>query len=175
MRRKAFLVSTGLIALLALFAAACGSDGGGEPAAVATPDATALASGPLIDVRIGGLIVHAEPARTAQERAHGLSGRDALPEDGGMLFFLGEERMPSFTMNQMRFPLDFVWISRDLRVADVTEHVPHPALAGETLNNIQPGVPVLYVLEVDAGTIEENGVEVGDSVTFDPDVSQETP
>lgn len=171
MRRKAF--STALIALLTLLAAACDSDGG--RGASATPDATALASAPLIDVRIGDLLIHAEPARTGEERAHGLSGRDALPEQGGMLFFLGEELTPTFTMNQMRFPLDFVWISRDLRVADVTENVPHPALAGETLNNIQPGVPVLYVLEVDAGAIEENGVAVGDSVTFDPDVSQQTP
>jgi uncharacterized membrane protein (UPF0127 family) len=146
--------------------AACGSGDGND--VLATPDATALTTAPRIDVHIRDLVIHAEPARTAQERAHGLSGIGGIPNDGGMLFFLSEESTPSFTMNEMQFPLDFIWISSDLRVVDVTAEVPHPALIGETLRDIKPRVPALYVLEVLSRTAELNGIEVGDAVVFEP-------
>ncbi len=113
-----------------------------------------------------GLVIQAEPAWTAEERAQGLSGHAPLSNDGGMLFFLGAERVPAFTMRGMLFPLDFVWISSDLHVVDLTENVLHPAAAGEVLSGIRPVAPVLYVLEVNAGVIAEFGIEVGDEVRF---------
>ncbi|OGO51098.1 MAG: hypothetical protein A2148_06995 [Chloroflexi bacterium RBG_16_68_14] len=157
-----------LVAALAMLAAACaGSPSSGN--ATATP----TGAPEHIEVRIRGLAIQAETARTAEERAQGLSGRDSLPEDGGMLFFLEQERVPGFTMRGMRFPLDFIWISSDLRVADLTENVPHPAAAGKELSGIGPDVAVLYALEVNAGTIQRFGIQVGDPVTFEPNVAEE--
>ena len=86
-----------------------------------------------------------------------------------MLFVFDEERIPSFTMRGMRFPLDFVWISADRRVVDVTEDVPAPAAPGDELSGISPGDPVLWVLEVNAGLVSEEGIGVGDDVTFEPE------
>ena len=86
-----------------------------------------------------------------------------------MLFVFDEERIPGFTMRGMRFPLDFLWISADRRVVDVTEDVPAPAAPGDELSGIRPSEPVLYVLEVNAGVVREVGVAVGDDVTFDPE------
>ena len=137
-------------------------------AAVACKD-----SGPArTEVRIDGLVVRAELATTVEERAQGLSGRGSLPEDGGMLFVFPEEQRPAFWMRDMRFPLDFIWISRDYRVAALTENVPPPdaGLAPEDLPRYRPDVPVRYVLEVNAGIVREYGVQAGDAVTFDPDV-----
>ncbi|MFN3487243.1 MAG: nucleotide-binding domain containing protein, partial [Planctomycetota bacterium] len=72
-----------------------------------------------VEVRIGRLVIDAEVARTAEERAQGLSGRDSLAEDAGMLFVLEREHVPSFWMKGMRFPLDFVWVSAEGRVVDL--------------------------------------------------------
>lgn len=112
----------------------------------------------------------AETAVTPEERGQGLSGRQSLADGAGMLFFQQEERIPGFHMRDMQFPLDFVWIAADGTVADLTEHVPHPELAGETLTGISPSVPVLFVLEVNAGVIGATGLEVGDQLRFEPDI-----
>lgn len=157
-----------IVVALAALAAACGGSSAPDGA---TPTPSAATSTPivlseLIDVHFDGLVIRAEPARTGEERAQGLSGHAPLSNDGGMLFFLGEERVPAFTMRGMLFPLDFVWISSDLRVVGLTENVPHPAASGEALSGIRPVAPVLYVLEVSAGVIAEFGIEVGDDVRF---------
>ena len=147
-------VLLGVLVALGLLAAACGGSEGFE-------------------VHIGGLVVEAEVASTAEERSQGLSGRSSLPDDGGMLFVFQEEGQPGFWMRAMRFPLDFIWISRDGRVVDLTEDVPppEPGVPDEELPFYRPDAPVLYVLEVNAGVIRQSGVQVGDVVTFKPDIS----
>lgn len=124
-----------------------------------------------IEVRIDGLTVRAEMARTTEERGLGLGGRPAMPLDEGMLFIFQREGQHSFWMRGMLFPLDFVWISSDRTVVDITIGVPPP----------EPGVPdgelplyrsdeaVLYVLETNAGVVREAGVQIGDAVTFEPE------
>ena len=124
----------------------------------------------VVDVHIGDLTIVAETAVSAEERGQGLSDRPSLARNAGMLFFMGEARIPGFHMRNMQFPLDFVWISADGRVVDLTENVLHPAAAGETLSGISPSAPVTYVLEVNAGVIEAAGVEIGDLVAFEPDI-----
>ena len=124
----------------------------------------------VVDVHIGDLTIVAETAVSAEERGQGLSDRPSLAQNAGMLFFMGEARTPGFHMRNMQFPLDFVWISADGRVADLTENVLHPAVAGETLSGISPSAPVTYVLEVNAGVIEAAGIEIGDLVAFEPDI-----
>ena len=145
---------TGLVVALGLLAAACSSS-------------------ERVEVHIGGLVVEAEVARTSEERRQGLSGRSSLPDDGGMLFVFQEEGRPGFWMRAMRFPLDFIWISGDGLVVDLTEDVPppEPGVLDEDLPRYQPDAPVLYVLEVDAGVIRQSGVQAGDVVIFKPDIS----
>ncbi len=124
----------------------------------------------LIDVRVGDLTIRAEVARSPEERALGLGGRDSMPSDAGMLFVFEQAGQPSFWMRGMRFPLDFVWISADLRVADVTERVPpEPGTPDAELTRYPPDAPVLYVLEINAGLIEQAGIRAGDAVAFDPE------
>ena len=128
-----------------------------------------------IEVRIGGLVITAELARTAGERTKGLSGRPSLPEDAGMLFVFPSEQQPTFWMKDMRFPLDFVWISADHHVVAVTANVPPPApgTPDGALPEYSPDRPVLYALEVNGGVTARSGVLAGDLVTFTPDVPTE--
>ncbi len=167
-----------LLGTLATLTVACGGSSPSTPVApdTVTPDTvmidTPSASPPgRVQVRIGDLIIDAETARTLEERAQGLSDRDDMAVNEGMLFFMESERIPGFHMRGMRFPLDFIWISSDLRVADLTENVPHPAAPDEEPSRIQPQSPVLYVLEVNAGVVESSGMRIGDEVMFEPDVS----
>ena len=56
-------------------------------------------------------------------------------------------------------------------MVDLTENVPHPAANnGEVLTGISPSEPVKYVLEVNAGVIETWNLQIGDLVTFEPEI-----
>jgi uncharacterized protein len=135
-----------LAACLAL--SACGGDDG-QPAA----------RGPVLQVGDASVRVEVAADRASQER--GLSGRDALAPDAGMLFVLDTDR-PVFWMRGMRFPLDIVWIARG-RVVDVTAGVPLPR-PGRALPTYSPRRPADRALEVNAGWAVRHGVRRGDAV-----------
>lgn len=119
-------------------------------------------------VEVGDAAFKVEVADDPAERAQGLSGRAGLTDDGGMLFVYQDPLMPGFWMRQMRFALDFVWIGQNCEVVDVTPNVsaPDPDTPESELTLYQPAAPVLYNLEVNAGTAERHGIEVGDAVRF---------
>lgn len=110
----------------------------------------------------------AEIADTPALRTKGLGYRDHLAPNSGMLFVFPNGQASSFWMRGMRFPLDFVWIGADCRVADLTERVPHPepGAPDATLPLINPASPAAYTFEINAGEIEQFGIELGDPVRF---------
>lgn len=117
---------------------------------------------PISTIQIGGTIYKIEVADTDDEKIQGLSGRDKLAADQGMLFTYATKDRYSFWMKGMRFPLDFVWIDGDT-IADLTEDVPRPLI--ETYTPIvQPKVAVDKILEINAGEIKKQGFKIGDRV-----------
>ncbi|MEX1254982.1 MAG: DUF192 domain-containing protein [Dehalococcoidia bacterium] len=123
-------------------------------------------------VRVGdGLAIRAELALTPAQRTLGLGQRDSLASGAGMLFVFQEPDEHTFCMCGMRFPLDFVWIGPDMRVVDLSRDVPPPDEANGEPASFRPSEPVLYVLEINAGLVDGAGVQVGDAVTFEPEVS----
>lgn len=123
-------------------------------------------------VHVGLATIDAELALTPGARIIGLGGRNELRHDAGMLFVLPAAGREAFWMKRMRFPLDFVWISADKRVVQVTEDVapPEAGTADAALPLYQPDQPVRYVLEINAGVAPELGLSAGDAVTFEPEV-----
>jgi uncharacterized membrane protein (UPF0127 family) len=70
-------------------------------------------------------------------------------------------------MREMRFPLDIVWIDSQLTVVSVTHDAPAPGTPDDDLPRYGSGVPVRYVLEINAGLARAFGIDVGDVVTFE--------
>jgi uncharacterized membrane protein (UPF0127 family) len=126
----------------------------------------------FVTVRVGDAEIEAEVVYTPKERALGLGGRDSLAPDAGMLFVLPQEERASFWMKGMRIPLDFVWISGERGVSQVTADVRPPPAGTPTssLKLYKPDQPVRYTLELNAGAAERLGITVGDTVTFEPEV-----
>ena len=131
----------------------------------ATPSPTPTPS-PAVIIR--NIPFAAEIADTPALRNKGLGYRDQLAANSGMLFVFPNGQASSFWMRGMRFPLDFVWIGADCRVADLTERVPHPepGAPDATLPLINPTAPAAYTFEINAGEIERFGIEIGDPVRF---------
>jgi hypothetical protein len=114
-------------------------------------------------VTIQDLTLEAELARTPEERARGLSGRDGLAPDRAMLFLFETREPHGFWMQGMRFDIDLVWIAGD-RVVDVTHRASHR----QPQRILAPRAPADRVLEVAAGTALARGWGPGDRVEFDP-------
>ena len=118
--------------------------------------------GPL--VRIADVSIPVELATSTEAVTRGLSGRSSLDEDKGMLFIFDLPYQYRFWMPEMNFSLDMIWIEND-RIADITEN------ASKDFDPLapvfyQPGVPVRYVLEVNAGFVQRHNLQIGDQVTL---------
>lgn len=112
-------------------------------------------------VTIGETKIKVEIADTLEEVQKGLSNRESLDENKGMLFVFVEPGKPAFWMKDMKFPIDIIWIQND-RVVDIAPNL--PVVAGEFLSTYTPKEPANYVLEVNAGFAAEHGIKVGDRV-----------
>jgi uncharacterized protein len=112
---------------------------------------------------INGQIVYLEIAASPEEKQRGLSYRDKLAFDHGMLFIYDHKERFGFWMNEMRFPLDFIWIDGNT-VVDLSKNVLIQTNGKTT--TLQPIVSVDRILEVNAGYIQKNNIKIGDKITF---------
>lgn len=112
--------------------------------------------------------ISVEIADTPEKTTLGLSYRDSLPENQGMLFIFPESHIPTFWMKGMKFPLDMIWIDENNTIVDITQNVPYPSPGTMEfeLPHYSPNLPAKMVLEVNSGFVERNNVEVGDSIGF---------
>jgi uncharacterized membrane protein (UPF0127 family) len=116
---------------------------------------------PRKSVQIKNSLFMVEIADNAITQARGLSGRDQLGKDEGMLFVFPNERTRSFWMAGMKFPLDIIWIKGNT-VVGISRNL-HPATAENMQIASSPGA-VDLVLEINAGLSDELGIQAGDSV-----------
>lgn len=114
---------------------------------------------------VGNTKVNVDISDTNEKRAKGLGGKQSMATDSGMLFIFPKEDNYKFWMKGLKFPLDFVWI-RSGKVVNLVTDVPQPAAgqADNTLPIIESVEKIDQVLEVNAGFVRANGVQIGDSV-----------
>lgn len=113
-------------------------------------------------IHIETIGVQVEVARTPEERALGLSGRDNLDNIDGLLIAFDEPDYHGIWMKDMKFPIDVVWIGENNQIVDITKH-----LTPQSYPRVyEPKVPALYALEVDVLFVETYGIAVGNDVTI---------
>jgi len=110
--------------------------------------------------KIGDQTVRVTIADTPESRERGLSGRDGLASDEGMLFVFPNDEYHMFWMKDMLFSIDIVWLSRDKTVVDIAEDVSPDTFP----SSFSPRALARYVLELPAGFVEEYTVQIGDEV-----------
>lgn len=116
-------------------------------------------------IKIGDTIINIEVADTAAERNKGLSGRDSLASDSGILFVFPTEKKYQFWMKEMKFPLDFIFI-RNGKIVDLLPNIPpsSPAQQDQNLPIYEPIVPINMMLEVNSGFALSHNIQIGDMV-----------
>lgn len=109
-------------------------------------------------------ILEIEIADTPYEWETGLMYRESLGEDQGMLFIYPQERPRSFYMKNTHIPLDLIFYSKDSIVVSYHENaVPMDE------SPIPSNAPAQFILEVNAGKVEEWNIETGDKMRFSID------
>ena len=117
-----------------------------------------------VDVTIGDTTFSAQLVANEADREKGLGGRQSLGENEGMLFKFPGNGFYSFWMKDMLIPLDIIWI-QDTVIVDMQKDAPVD-IPGTKPLVYTPINQANYVLEVSAGTAEQYGFKIGDSVTI---------
>jgi len=108
--------------------------------------------------------IEVELAQTPEEQAGGLQFRTSLELNSGMLFIFSESQQRSFWMKDTLIPLDMVWIDDSKKVIHVTRHA--APCKGTLCPIYSPPSSIRYVLEVNAGYVDELGIRIGDRLKF---------
>lgn len=127
--------------------------------------ARTTACGPIdrtAEIRVNDYRITAEVAVAEHEKNCGLSFRDHLPENHGMLFVYFSDRRMAFWMKDTRIPLSIAFIDRSGVILNVLEMKPM-----DTNTVYRSSGPARYALEMPAAWFTEHQVNAGDPVAID--------
>ena len=97
-----------------------------------------------------------------ETRRLGLSGRESLARDSGMLFYFDQPQIPSFWMKDMNFSLDIIWINSEKQVIGI-----EPGVSPDTYpETFSPPSEVKYVLEINSGLSGDFEITEGSSLDW---------
>jgi len=142
-----------LLRLLLIFAlvvlASCDSDG---KCSRKNPNTLILIKGSSLTVEV---------ADNQVSRQCGLSNRNTLDPDTGMLFIFEKARLHSFWMKNTSIPLAVAFIDKEMNIINI-ENMP----ANDASHRYRPTKPALYAIETHIDWFSEHNIQAGDKVKF---------
>ena len=112
-------------------------------------------------VEFGGVTLSVEVAKSTADQQKGLSDRDSMANDHGMLFVFDSEANWGFWMKGMRFSLDIIWFDSQRHVVFLEQSL--PPCTPQDCQIYTPPVKAMYVLEVNAGFVQNHNIVLGDT------------
>lgn len=112
-------------------------------------------------IKINKAELKIEVAASAAEITQGLSGRENLCQNCGMLFKFSDYQIRNFWMKDMNFSLDILWI-KDQQIVGIEANV--PLLTDGRISTVQSKEEVNRVLEVNSGWTNSHNVKIGDKI-----------
>jgi uncharacterized protein len=114
---------------------------------------------------VNGFAISADVAITDDDQIKGLSIRDQMNENEGMLFVYGEPSRQSFWMKDMKFPIDIIWLNGTGSVVHVEENL-KPCVPSLECPSFSPNENAQYVLETVAGFAQKHHLKIGTDIDF---------
>ncbi len=135
-------------------------------------------------VTISGKTFTLELALDDETRFRGLSGRESIPEDGGMLFVFPDRgvRQHQFVMRDCPVPIDIMYLSASGHIVAMHEMLPEPprkedeqVAPGQTTNakyearlkKYPSRFPAQFVIELKGGTMKTLKLKEGQKIDLD--------
>ncbi len=145
--------AVGLALLLASLSACVASGGPDHPD---VPHSTLT-----IRTDVGPVVLDVEVAKTDEERARGLMGRERLPADQGMVFLYRQPVTNRFWMKDTLIPLSIAFWNEAGRIVAILDM---PPCEQEPCPTYGPDDPYVGAVEANRGFFAENGAQAGDRV-----------
>lgn len=111
---------------------------------------------------INNQTIKVEVVNEASTMAKGLSGRNNLCANCGMLFVYPDYQIRNFWMKEMNFPLDIVWIRDETIVGFAVDVQPFDEQG--QISRMASAEPINLVLELNSGWLKKNNVKIGDKL-----------
>lgn len=102
-----------------------------------------------------------EIADTPYERATGLMYRRSMPDTVGMLFIFKQSQPLFFWMKNTYIPLDIIFVDKHMQIVTIQKNT--KPLSGNPIPSYEYA---MYVVEVNAGFCDKNGITIGDYIVF---------
>jgi len=115
-------------------------------------------------ISINGKNYKIEFALTTLQKAKGLSNRDFLCENCGMLFVFDNPGIHPFWMKDTKIPLDMIWLDTNGKIVHYEIANPEPNTPITKLKNYKNIVPAKYVLELNANDFAKLKLKIGDTI-----------
>ncbi|MDP3710811.1 MAG: DUF192 domain-containing protein [bacterium] len=117
----------------------------------------------LKNMKVGPKEIKVELVSDMTKRAKGLSGRDGLAKDRGLLMIFEEPGKYGIWMKDMKFSIDIFWIRKN-KIVYAEKNVPPPVVG--TPDALLPvyvsSTEADMVLETAAGFADKNKIQAGD-------------
>lgn len=110
--------------------------------------------------RVGTICYDLEKADTNESRIRGLSGREVLAENAGMLFVFDSDGEQCMWMKDTLISLDMIWLDSSKRVIKIEENITPDTFP----TAFCPPSPARYVIELNQGEIKKNRILAGDTI-----------
>jgi hypothetical protein len=102
-----------------------------------------------------------EIADTNEKRIKGLSGREGLEENQGMLFVFEQAEEQCFWMKDMLFSIDMIWTDSHRKIIKIKENV-----SPNTFPDLFCSDDTKYVLEFNQGFVAKYGLKLESTLQF---------
>jgi uncharacterized membrane protein (UPF0127 family) len=117
---------------------------------------------PMATVSIKGYSLTVQLAANPPARACGLSHRQDLPQNQGMLFIFPDYRPETFWMKDTQIPLSIAFLDDSGKIINIQDMAPMQT------DVVYPSSgPAKYALEVNQGWFKRHEIEVGNPVAME--------
>jgi len=117
---------------------------------------------PVVELGAGMHLIHAEVARTDEQRAIGLMARKEMAPNAGMIFVFEQPAQQCFWMRNTLIPLSAAFVADDGTIVNIVEMQP---LSDASHCSTKP---VRYVLEMNKGWFDKRGLKAGSKLRGGP-------
>lgn len=153
----------------------CGS-GQAEPSEVSQGEGEADQASAMQAVTLKGRRFNLELALNHAQRVQGLSDRESIADDGGMLFVFPRPVPGRFSMRRCYVPIDLIYIDRkgyidSLHRMEVVEPIGGASWKNPLRSYSSAGL-IQYVIELKGGTLDELGLKRGEKIELPFDALQ---
>ncbi len=99
-------------------------------------------------------------AKSNENRAKGLMFVEKMPENEGMIFVFNDSKVRTFHMGNTLISLDMIFIGEDYKVKTIHSNTK----TEQSYEKYSSTEPVMYVIEMNAGWAEKNGIKINDTL-----------